>query len=253
MLPPFFPGGKKVKSATGISELSRSIVIIPTYNEAESLPVLIPEILDCAAGIEVLIVDDNSPDGTGDLADRLAKNYPEVSVLHRPEKRGIGPAYRAGFRRALEDGYDFIVQMDADRSHDPAQLPVFLELIGESDMVIGSRYIPGGAVVNWGFHRRILSRMANIYARAVTGMPYRDSTSGFTCFRRSILESLSPESVQATGYSFQIEFKYRVHHAGFRIRETPITFRERSRGRSKMNRHTILEAMWRVWSLRFLP
>ena len=208
-----------------------------------------------SADDRVLIVDDDSPDGTGDIADRLAAREPDagapaVEVLHRDSKQGIGPAYLAGFRRALERGAGLIVQMDADFSHDPAYLPRLLAASEIADLVIGSRYVPGGGIAEWGRTRRLLSRGGSLYARTLLGAPVRDLTGGFKCFRREVLETVDLDQVAASGYSFQVEMTYRVLRAGFDVIEVPITFRERRVGSSKMSAAIVAEAAWRVPAMR---
>lgn len=227
-------------------------VILPTYNEADNVGPMVEALgpkLD--ERDRILIVDDNSPDGTGRIADRLAAGNPSVEVLHRPEKEGIGPAYLAGFRRALEEDAGLIVQMDADFSHDPAYLPRLLAASELADLVIGSRYVPGGGITEWGRTRRLLSRGGSLYARKLLGVPVRDLTGGFKCFRREVLETIDLERVAASGYSFQVEMTYRVLEAGFEVIEVPITFRERRIGDSKMSTAIVAEAAWRVPAMRF--
>lgn len=228
----------------------RALVIIPTYNESTNLPQIVPQILTQDPRIAVLVVDDNSPDGTGDLADRLAQADPRVHVLHRDAKQGLGRAYIAGFQWALEHDYDFIFEMDADFSHDPAYLPRFLTAIGDADLVIGSRYKTGVNVINWPVSRLLLSLGANLYARLITGLPLTDSTGGFKCFRRRVLEALDLERVHSNGYAFQIEMSFRAWKKGFRLLEIPIIFTDRIEGHSKMSRRIVREAIWMVWLLR---
>jgi dolichol-phosphate mannosyltransferase len=228
----------------------RALVIIPTYNESTNLPLIVPQILKQDERIEILVVDDNSPDGTGDLADRLAEADPRIHVMHRSAKQGLGRAYIAGFGWALEQGYDFIFEMDADFSHDPAYLPRFLAAVGDADLVIGSRYKTGVNVINWPVSRLLLSLGANLYARLVTGLPLTDSTGGFKCFRRRVLEALSLERVHSNGYAFQIEMSFRAWKKGFRLLEIPIIFTDRIEGHSKMSRRIVREAIWMVWLLR---
>lgn len=230
--------------------LERFLVIIPTYNEAQNLPQIIPAILRQDPRLEVLVVDDNSPDGTGDLADRLAATKPRVHVLHRPAKEGLGRAYIAGFRWALARGYDAVLEMDADFSHDPSYLPEFLRAIEDHDLVVGSRYATGVNVINWPISRLLLSLGANLYARLVTGLPLTDLTSGFKCFRREVLEAIDLDQVRSNGYAFQIEMNFRAWRKGFRITEVPIIFHDRVEGHSKMNRRIVREAVWMVWWLR---
>jgi dolichol-phosphate mannosyltransferase len=229
-------------------------LILPTYNEAENIgPVVaaaVQRLGECAREHTVLIVDDNSPDGTGQIADRLATEDPRVEVLHRAAKEGLGPAYIAGFRQALEGGAGLVVQMDADFSHDPAYLPRLIAAADLADLVLGSRYVPGGAITEWGGARRLISRGGSLYSRAVLGVPVRDLTGGFKCFRREVLEAIDLDSVAASGYSFQIEMTYRVLKAGFDVLEVPITFRERHTGDSKMSMAIVVEAVWRVPAIR---
>jgi len=228
----------------------RALVVVPTYNERVNLSLIVPQILAQDPGIEVLVVDDNSPDGTGALADQLATAEPRVHVLHRPGKSGLGKAYLAGFRWALDQCYDLIFEMDADFSHDPKFLPAFLDAAREADLVIGSRYKTGVNVINWPISRLLLSLGANQYARWVTGLPLTDSTGGFKCFRRQVLEALDLERVRSNGYSFQIEMSFRAWRKGFRLAEIPIVFTDRVEGQSKMNGRIVREAIWMVWWLR---
>jgi dolichol-phosphate mannosyltransferase len=227
----------------------RSLVIIPTYQERENLAPLVEQVLT-TSGLDILIIDDNSPDGTGDIADRLAKRQRRVKVVHRPCKQGLGTAYRDGFRYALEKGYDYIFEMDADFSHHPKYLADFMVAIEKHDLVIGSRYLEGVNVVNWPLRRLILSYSANLYARLVTGLRVRDCTSGFKCFRRQVLQKLDLDKVASDGYSFQIEMNYLAQRAGFRLAEIPIVFEDRSAGSSKLSGGIIWEAVFIVWKLR---
>ena len=228
---------------------NRACVVLPTYNERENLPRIVPAILAASPVLDVLVVDDSSPDGTGTLADELSQNDPRVRVLHRTRKEGLGRAYLHGFRIALEAGYGRILEMDADFSHDPARLPALLGT--DADLVLGSRYVPGGSTVNWGLGRRILSRGGSLYARTILGLPIRDLTGGFKCFRRRVLEGLDLSSVRSSGYAFQIELTYRAIRRGFRVVEVPIIFADRVQGTSKMDRKIVLEAFWKVWRIRF--
>jgi dolichol-phosphate mannosyltransferase len=228
---------------------NRACVVLPTYNERDNVPQIVPAILAASPVIDVLVVDDNSPDGTGALADELAARDPRVRVLHRPRKEGLGRAYLAGFADALGAGYGRILEMDADFSHDPARLPVLLGT--GADVVLGSRYVAGGSTVNWGLGRRTLSRGGSLYARTILGLPIRDLTGGFKCFRRRVLESLDLGSVRSSGYAFQIELTYRAIRRGFKVVEVPITFVDRRVGKSKMNRRIVAEALWMVWKIRF--
>jgi dolichol-phosphate mannosyltransferase len=228
----------------------RVLVVMPTYNERVNVPLIVPAILGQDPRIEVLVVDDSSPDGTGELADQLAAGNPRVHVLHRGQKEGLGKAYIAGFRFALDHGYDLIFEMDADFSHDPRFLPTFLDAIQDADLVIGSRYKTGVNVINWPISRLLLSLGANQYARIVTGLPLADSTGGFKCFRRRVLEAIPLERVRSNGYAFQIEMSYLAWKKGFRLKEIPIVFTDRVEGQSKMNRKIVREAVWMVWWLR---
>jgi dolichol-phosphate mannosyltransferase len=229
----------------------RACVIVPTYDERENLPLIVPAILAASPIVDVLVVDDNSPDGTGAVADALAAREPRVRVLHRGRKEGLGRAYLAGFAEALAGGYGRVVEMDADFSHDPASLPLLLGT--DADLVLGSRYVRGGKTVHWGFGRRALSRGGSLYARTILGVSVRDLTGGFKCFRRKVLESLDLASVRSTGYAFQIELTYRALRRGFSVVEVPITFADRRVGQSKMTRAIVLEALWKVWKIRFDP
>ncbi len=227
-------------------------MVLPTYNEAENIEPLVGAVLEKLPGsARVLIVDDGSPDGTGEIADRLAELREQVEVLHRPRKEGLGPAYIAGFRRALAGGAGLIVEMDADFSHEPAYLPRLLAATAGADLVIGSRYVPGGGVGDWGALRRVISRGGSTYARLVLGGGVRDLTGGFKCFRREVLEAIDLDLVRSRGYAFQVELTYRAIQGGFRVAEVPIVFRDRRVGRSKMDRSIVVEAVWRVPLLRF--
>ena len=227
-----------------------AIVCLPTYNERENLERMLLAIGRAAPGVRVLVIDDNSPDGTGEIADRLAAELGYVDVLHREVKEGIGPAYLAGFRRALELGADLILEMDCDFSHDPGALPGLLAAAADADLVLGSRYVPGGSVANWGLSRRLISSFGSAYARVVLGVSVRDLTGGFKCYRRAALEAIDLDAVTARGYAFQIETTYRVLRASLRVVEVPIRFTDRERGGSKMSRSIVLEAMWKVPLLR---
>ncbi len=230
--------------------MSRAIVVVPTYNEAENLPLLVPEILAQDPRLEILIVDDDSPDGTGQIADRLVEAENRVHVLHRDGKQGLGPAYRAGLKRALELGADFVIQMDADFSHPPSSLPQLLDEIESHDVVLGSRYLNGITVVNWPIERILISWFGNVYARRISGLPISDTTGGFRCIRRELLEKMGFERIHANGYAFQIEMNYRFVKQGARIKEVPFFFVDRTRGTSKLNFRIGLEALWVVWWLR---
>ncbi|HMH26646.1 MAG TPA: polyprenol monophosphomannose synthase [Gemmatimonadaceae bacterium] len=230
----------------------RALVIVPTYNERFNIARLIPAILAQDPSLEVLVVDDGSPDGTGAIVDGIAANNARVHVIHRASKLGLGTAYIAGFRWALERKYDLVFEMDADFSHNPERLPEFLEAIRESDVVLGSRYQNGHVnVVNWPMSRLFLSYAANIYARFVTGLPIFDTTGGFKCFRRNVLESIDLNSVKSNGYAFQIEMSYRAWKRGFQLFEIPIIFVDRTEGVSKMSKKIVREAIWMVWRLRW--
>ena len=230
-------------------------LILPTYNESENIAAIVGAALEhlrvVAGEHRILIVDDGSPDGTGEIADRLAAEHPEVEVLHRPGKGGLGPAYLAGFARALAGGADLVLEMDSDFSHDPADLPRLIAAAENADLVLGSRYVAGGGVTDWGLLRRFVSRAGSAYAQVVLGVPVRDLTGGFKCFRRSVLEAIDLDRVHANGYAFQIELTYRASRAGFTITEVPIVFRDRRVGESKMTPRIALEAVWMVPSLRF--
>jgi dolichol-phosphate mannosyltransferase len=228
----------------------RALVVIPTYNEVENLRPMVEQVLPL--GCDVLVVDDGSPDGTGDLAEDLrASCNGRVDVLHRAGKQGLGTAYVAGFKRALKSDYAYVLEMDCDFSHDPKYLPSFLERAQGADLVLGSRYIPGGGTVNWNVLRRLISKSGSLYSQLVLGLPYRDLTGGFKCFRRQVLESIDLETVRSNGYAFQIELTYRAHRRGFRIAELPIVFYERRVGASKMSKDIVIEAMLMVWRFRF--
>jgi dolichol-phosphate mannosyltransferase len=229
----------------------RYLVCIPTFNERDNLPQIVPAVLQQDARLDVLVIDDNSPDGTGELADRMAASEPRIHVLHRTAKQGLGRAYLAGFSWALAEGFDYIFEMDADFSHDPKFLPAFIEAIQDADLVIGSRYNQGVNVINWPMSRLLLSLGANQYAKFVTGLRVDDLTGGFKCFRRAVLEAIDFSRVRSNGYAFQIEMSFRAWKKGFRIKEIPIVFTDRVEGQSKMSRKIVREAIWMVWSLRF--
>ena len=230
----------------------RALIVVPTYNEAENINAFLENLLSTEAGVpfDVLVVDDNSPDGTGRLVDAIAAENPRVKVLHRPGKEGLGSAYRAGFRWALQGDWDLILEMDADFSHDAAYLPRFITAANDADLVIGSRYVRGVCVVNWPMSRLLLSYFAHIYARAVTGMPVADATGGFKCFRREVLASIDLDGIRSEGYAFQIEMNFMSWRAGWRLREIPIIFTDRHEGSSKMSKAIVREAVWMVWRLR---
>jgi len=230
----------------------RALVIVPTYNERDNVVRLVEQVLAQDERIDMLIVDDGSPDGTGAIADEVAEQNSRVHVLHRPRKMGLGTAYLTGFKWALEHEYEFVFEMDADFSHDPAHLPQFFDAATSADLVLGSRYREGKVtVVNWPMTRLFLSYMANIYARAVTGLPLYDGTGGFKCFRRKVLEAIDLSAVKSNGYAFQIEMSFRAWHKGFRLVEIPIVFVDRTEGQSKMSNKIVREAVWMVWRLRW--
>jgi dolichol-phosphate mannosyltransferase len=228
----------------------RVLVIVPTLNERENLTSLAEAIFAQLPDANLLVVDDRSPDGTGVLADELAARDPRVAVIHRPGRLGIGSAYVRGFEHALAHGYDAVVTMDADWSHDPAYLPVLVGAVDHFDLVVGSRYLNGISVINWTLARLILSTGANAYVRAITGIPLRDCTSGFQCIRRTTLERINPSSIRTNGYSFLVEVKYRIHRQGLSMAEVPIVFTQRRHGRTKMTRGEIFASFLNVWKLR---
>ena len=230
----------------------KTIIVIPTYNEKNNLAGLVKEILSLAiADLKILIVDDNSPDGTGILADELAQNFSRVKVIHRAAKSGLGSAYIVGFKMALADGADYIMEMDADFSHDSRYLPVILRDIATADLVLGSRYVQGGGIKNWNWLRKAVSALGNFYARIILGAPIKDLTGGFKCYRRAVLEKINLNDLDSAGYVFQIETTYLAWKKGFAIKEIPIIFTERRAGDSKFNFKIFIEALWRVLLLRF--
>jgi dolichol-phosphate mannosyltransferase len=229
--------------------MNKSLVVIPTYNEIDNIEKIILKVLSLKKGMDILIVDDNSPDGTGEVADRLSADNAEVHVLHRPEKLGMGRAYIDGFTWALEKDYSYIFEMDADFSHDPEDLIRIFSEMNECDVCIGSRYVRDAGVLNWPIWREILSRSANVYVRWVTRMPIHDGTAGFKCYRRAVLEEIDLDQVRSEGYAFQIEMHYKAYKSGFTLKEIPIIFRDRYQGRSKMSKRIILEAFLVVWRL----
>lgn len=233
-----------------VSAMDTAYVVIPTYNELDNLRLLTGRILSQHDSLRILIVDDNSPDGTGQLADALSHEDSRIQVMHRPGKLGLGSAYREGLRRAMDLGAEYLIEMDADFSHDPAILPVFLEKIAACDLVIGSRYVNGISVVNWPLRRLMLSYGANVYTRLVTGLKIMDCTSGFKCFRRSLLERIDLDTIRSDGYSFQIEMHFRCAERGARICEVPIIFIDRRAGQSKMSKRIVREAVVMVWKLK---
>src|SRR5215210_4801439 len=252
---PSCPGSGFLKAAEGIrparleyTHVPRATVCLPTYNERENLEPMLRALAD--NGVEVLVIDDNSPDGTGELADRLAAELGYVQVLHRERKEGLGPAYVAGFKRALAAGAELVLEMDADFSHDPADVPRLIAAADEADVVLGSRYVDGGGTANWGRVRRFVSAGGSLYARLLLGVPVHDLTGGFKCFRREVLETIDLDAITSRGYAFQIETTYRTLRAGFRVLEVPITFTDREVGGSKMSRSIVLEGFWKVPVLR---
>ncbi|HUC07514.1 MAG TPA: polyprenol monophosphomannose synthase [Solirubrobacterales bacterium] len=227
-------------------------IVLPTYNEAGNIERFVEAVRPVLpASARILIVDDSSPDGTGEIADRLAAAKPNVSVLHRPHKEGLGPAYIAGFRRALAEGAELVVEMDSDFSHDPSYLPALLAATDHADLAIGSRYVAGGGVEDWNAVRRVISRGGSTYARLVLGLSVKDLTAGFKCFRREVLEKIDLDAIESRGYAFQVEITYRTIQQGFSVVEVPIVFRDRQVGSSKIDRSVITEALWRVPQLRF--
>jgi dolichol-phosphate mannosyltransferase len=229
-----------------------ALVVIPTYNERDNIGPITEAVLAAEPRADILIVDDNSPDGTGQLADALAAKQPRIAVLHREKKEGLGRAYLHAFRWGLDRGYQFIIEMDADFSHDPKYLPQLIDAAqGGADLVLGSRYVPGGGTVNWGLGRKILSRGGSLYARSILGVKVRDLTGGFKCFNRRVLEAIELDQVVSSGYGFQIELTYRTLKKGFTVKEIPIVFEDRRVGQSKMSRKIFVEAMAVVWRLRF--
>jgi len=230
----------------------KALVIIPTYNEKENIREITAAVLAQPFDFHILVVDDNSPDGTGAIADSLAETDSRIHVLHRGEKSGLGQAYIAGFRWGIDREYDVLFEMDADFSHRPGYLPDFMSAIESADLVLGSRYLTGVNVINWPLGRLLISYFANRYTEFITGLPVRDATGGFKCFRREVLEAIDLSKVKSTGYAFQIEMTMKAHAKGFRIREIPIVFYDRTRGESKMSLHIAREAAVLVWKLRFM-
>ena len=229
--------------------MNKTLVIVPTVNERENLPRMVQKLLSLPVKVDVLVMDGNSSDGTGKIADELAAQHPEIHVLHEAKKSGLGRAYIAGFKWALERDYEFIFEMDCDFSHDPEEIPTFLQAAGQADLVLGSRYSGGVRVVNWPLKRLLLSRCAGIYVWLVTGMPFTDPTGGYKCFRRRALEALNFDEVQCYGYGFQIELTNKLWRQGYKVVETPITFLDRRHGQSKMTGGIANEAFWLVWRL----
>lgn len=230
---------------------AKALVIVPTYNERDNLPPLVAKLLSLPVEVDLLVVDDNSPDGTGQIADDLAAKHPQVKVLHRSEKNGLGRAYCAGFAWALERGYEYIMEMDGDFSHNPDDIAKFLEAAKDADLVIGSRYCNGIRVINWPLTRLMLSMGAGMYVRIITGMPFSDPTGGFKCFRRHALKSIDLENVRSNGYSFQIELTHKLWRQGMKVVEVPIIFTDRFQGTSKISRKIVYEAVFMVWRLLF--
>jgi len=229
--------------------MNRTIVVVPTFNERENLPPLTQRILSQPVKLDLLVVDDNSPDGTGKIADQLAAQHPAVHVLHRTEKTGLGRAYIAGFKWALEHGYDFVFELDGDFSHNPDDIPMFLEAAKDADLVLGSRYLNGIRIINWPLGRLMLSKSAAKYVQVVTGMPFTDPTGGYKCFRRRALEAIDLDGVRSNGYSFQIEMTHKLWRQRLNVVEVPIIFTDRFQGRSKMSGHIVREALLMVWRL----
>ena len=231
--------------------MNRTLVVVPTYNERDNLPPLVQRLLGLSVTVDLLVVDDNSPDGTGKIADELAAEFPAVHVLHRNEKSGLGRAYIAGFKWALERGYEFVFELDGDFSHNPDDIPMFLEAAKEADLVLGSRYLNGIRIINWPLSRLILSKSAAKYVQTVTGMPFSDPTGGYKCFRRRALEAINLEEVRSNGYSFQIEMTHKLWRQGMKVVEVPIVFTDRFQGHSKMSGHIVREALFMVVRLLF--
>src|SRR5215469_5885607 len=229
--------------------MNQTLVVVPTYNERENLPPLMQRLLALPVSVDVLVVDDNSPDGTGKLAEELASKHPVIHVLHRSEKNGLGRAYLAGFNWALEQGYEFVFELDGDFSHNPDDIPMFLEAARGADLVLGSRYINGIRVINWPLSRLMLSKGAAKYVKIVTGMPFTDPTGGYKCFRKRALQAIDLEAIRSNGYSFQVEMTHKLWRQGLKVVEVPIVFTERIQGHSKMSGHIISEAFWMVWGL----
>ncbi len=230
----------------------KSLIIIPTYNEKENINRLIPEILKYLPNTHILFIDDNSPDGTADTIKTLQRTNPKLHLLERPGKLGLGSAYIQGFKWALKREYEFIFEMDGDFSHHPKYLPKLLEVARTHDLALGSRYIKDGGVENWPVHRKLLSLGGSFYSRTLLGLPYKDLTGGFKCFRRKVLQSLNLDQIQSEGYCFQVELTYRAHQKGFKISEVPIIFSERQHGKSKISKKIVLEALWKIPLLQFM-
>ena len=230
----------------GYPGVGRVLVVIPTYNEADNIKIIVDRVRQAVPQVDILIADDNSPDGTGRIADELTAGDERVHVLHRPGKQGLGAAYVAGFGWAREHGYEAVVEMDADGSHAPEELPRLLDALSEADAVLGSRYVPGGTVVNWPTSRMLISRSGNLYVRIALGMPFRDATGGYRAYRMPVLDKMEIDSVSSQGYCFQVDLAWRAYRQGFRVTEVPITFADRERGASKMSQSIVREAFWRV-------
>ena len=230
----------------GYPGVGRVLVVIPTYNEADNIKIIVDRVRQAVPQVDILIADDNSPDGTGRIADGLTAGDERVHVLHRPGKQGLGAAYVAGFGWAREHGYEAVVEMDADGSHAPEELPRLLDALSEADAVLGSRYVPGGTVVNWPTSRMLISRSGNLYVRMALGMPFRDATGGYRAYRMPVLDKMEIDSVSSQGYCFQVDLAWRAYRQGFRVTEVPITFADRERGASKMSQSIVREAFWRV-------
>ena len=231
--------------------MNRTLVVVPTYNERDNLPPLAQRLLGLNVGVDMLVVDDNSPDGTGKIADELASKHPPIHVLHRNEKNGLGRAYIAGFKWALEHGYEFMFELDGDFSHNPDDIPMFLEAAQNADLVLGSRYLNGIRVINWPLSRLMLSKSAAKYVQIITGMPFTDPTGGYKCFRKRALEAINLDEIRSNGYSFQIEMTHKLWRQGLKVVEVPIVFTDRFQGHSKMSGHIVREALWMVWRLLF--
>jgi dolichol-phosphate mannosyltransferase len=229
----------------------KSIVIIPTFNELNNIKKLVPELLTLYENLDILVVDDNSPDGTGSFIDNLSKDNSRVKLISRVKKQGLGTAYVAGYKYMLKNGYDIAFQMDADFSHDPKEISNFLKYVDEYDLIIGSRYIQGVNVINWPMKRLLLSYFANYYTKVITGLPLKDSTGGFKCFKRKVLETINLDEIKSNGYAFQIEMNYKAWIKGFKLKEVSIIFMDRVAGTSKMSKKIVKEAIFRVWKLRF--
>jgi dolichol-phosphate mannosyltransferase len=229
--------------------MNQTLIVVPTYNERENLPRMAQRLLSLPAPVDLLVVDGNSPDGTGKIADELAAKHPEIHVLHQEEKNGLGRAYIAGFKWALEHSYEFIFEMDCDLSHNPDDAPLFLEAARDADLVLGSRYVNGIRIMNWPLRRLMLSKCAANYVHVITGMPFTDPTGGYKCFRRRALQAINLDAIRSNGYSFQIEMTHKLWRQGMKIVEVPIVFTEREQGHSKMSGHIVREALFMVWRL----